>query len=366
MLALTLGVFQECVEVDDIVLVVQARQTSRAETLIRERGYSKVTAVVPGGEHRQDSVRSGLSAIPSASDIVVIHDGARPLITEPIISASIEAARMDGAAIAAVPVIDTIKSSEDGRFIAGTLDREKLHAVQTPQTFAREVILAAYDRAYAEGYIGTDDASLVERMGKPVRIVAGSYENIKVTTPADVGHAEAILARRSSESGARSAELAVARIGHGYDVHRFARGRRLVLGGVEFPGEEGLLGHSDADVLLHAVTDAVLGAIGAGDIGRHFPDTDPQFKDVSSVLLLERVAKIAEECGWRIANIDTTLIAERPRISGHADEMRSNIARALSIPPGCVSVKGKTAEGLGPIGERLGIECHAVALVVPR
>ena len=148
-------------------------------------------------------------------------------------------------------------------------------------------------------------------------------------------------------------------------MHRFAPGRKLILGGVEFPGEEGLLGHSDADVMLHAAADAVLGAAGAGDIGRHFPDTDPTYKDISSLVLLARTAKIAEEFGWRVANLDITLIAERPRIAAHVSHMRANIAEALGVDPGLVNVKGSTAEGLGPVGEGLGIECFAVALVVP-
>ena len=346
------------------MLVVQEQQRGRAESLVRERGFSKVASIAPGGEVRQDSVRNGLGMISPACEIVVIHDGARPLVTPEIIAASIKAARSDGAAIAAVPVIDTIKSSQDGRYVSSTLDRETLFAVQTPQTFARDLIEEAYERAYADGFFGTDDASLVERLGKPVSIVEGSYRNIKITTPNDVAAAEAIMAAQSAECGMRSAELPLSRVGHGYDVHRFGAGRKLILGGVEFPGEEGLLGHSDADALLHAVADAVLGAAGAGDIGRHFPDSDPRFKDISSTFLLQHVAGIVKDSGWRVANVDVTLIAERPRIAKHADEMRANIAGALGIAPEQVSVKGKTAEGLGPIGEGLGIECHAVVLVV--
>lgn len=349
---------------DDIVLVVQTERIPEAEALARERGFSKVRSVTAGGETRQDSVRNGLASIPPDCEIVAIHDGARPLVTCEIISSTIEAARSDRAAIAAVPVIDTIKNSSDGRFISSTLDREKLYAVQTPQTFAREVIQSAYEHAYADGYVGTDDASLVERLGIPVRIVQGSYENIKITTPTDILIAEAIMARSISDVGFRISDSPSARVGHGYDVHRFAPGRKLMLGGVEFPGEEGLLGHSDADVMLHAAADAVLGAAGAGDIGRHFPDTDPAYKDISSLVLLARTAQIAEEFGWRVSNLDITLIAERPRIAEHVPQMRANIAEALGVDPERVNVKGSTAEGLGPIGEGLGIECHAVALVV--
>ena len=358
----TLAAFQECAEIGEIVLVAHRDQIAAAEMLAQERGFTKVKAVIPGGKVRQDSVRNGLAAASPDCEIITIHDGARPFVTPDIIVSSIEAAREDGAAIAVVPVTDTIKSSLDGRFVSSTLDREKLYAVQTPQTFARDVIRSAYERAYADGYLGTDDASLVERLGLPVRIVEGAYENIKVTTPTDIAVAEAIM-RSRQQQGAGGQPMV--RVGHGYDVHRFGPGRKLFLGGVEFPGEEGLLGHSDADVMLHAVADAVLGAVGAGDIGRLFPDTDPAYKDVRSTVLLARVAELAAELGWRVGNVDVTLIAERPRIAKHAPAMQANIADALRISPEQVSVKASTAEGLGPIGEGLGIECHAVALVYP-
>lgn len=358
LIARTLAVFQECPAIDEIVLVVRRGRIRAAEALILERGFTKVKAVAPGGEARQDSVRNGLAKLSPDCEIVAIHDGARPLVTPEIITSSIEAARAEGAAIAAVPVVDTIKSSLDGRFVSSTLDRAGLYAVQTPQAFARDIIESAYERAYADHYFGTDDAALVERLGLPVRIVEGSYENIKVTTPMDVAVAEAILSR--SEVGGRRSAI---RVGHGYDSHRFGRGRKLFLGGVEFPGEEGLLGHSDADVILHAVADAVLGAVGAGDIGRLFPDTDPAYKDIRSTVLLAKVRETAAKLGWLVGNIDVTLIAERPRIGEHAAEMQANIAEALGVGPEQVSVKATTAEGLGPIGEGLGIECHAVALL---
>ena len=399
LIAHALAVFQDSPEIEEVVLVVRAEQIGRARELARERGFAKVKAVVPGGEVRQDSVRSGLAEVSPGCDVIAVHDGARPLVTREIIASSIDAARADGAAIAAVPITDTIKSSLDGRFVKSTLDRERLYAVQTPQTFAREVIRSAYERAYADRYFGTDDASLVERLGLPVRIVQGSYENIKVTTPTDIAIAEAIMRARAEGSrdpgiqGSRGPgpELAgsafdvgcstldvpthspilpfshypiLTRVGQGYDVHRFGPGRKLFLGGVEFPGEEGLLGHSDADVMLHAVADAVLGAAGAGDIGRLFPDTDPAYKDIRSTVLLARVAEIVAELGWRVGNVDVTLVAERPRIAKHVPAMQRNIAEALRIAPEQVGVKASTAEGLGPIGEGLGIECHAVALLI--
>ena len=354
----TLRAFQDCSLVDEIILVVRRDEIGPARRLVQSGDFSKVTAITPGGEVRQDSVRNGLAEVSPDSRIIAIHDGARPLVTQATIASTIEAADTDGAAIAGVPVIDTVKSSLDGFFVTSTLDRRTLYAVQTPQTFQRNIIMDAYDRAYADCYYGTDDASLVERLGIPVRIVPGSYENIKVTTPTDLRIAEALL--RQSEIRNPKSEI---RIGHGYDIHRFSPGRKLFLGGIEFPGE-GLLGHSDADVLLHAVADALLGAAGAGDIGRLFPDTDPAYKDARSLDLLAKVGEIIRKLGWAVGNIDVTLIAERPRIASHAPAMQANIAQALGVDPGQVSVKGKTAEGLGPIGESLGIECHAVALLI--
>ncbi len=353
----TLGVFQDCEAISEIVLVVNEDKLEQAADTVREYQLSKVSAIVAGGEVRQDSVRNGLRKVSSEADVVAVHDGARPLVTEETISACVEAARESGAAIAAVPVIDTIKSSPDGQFVAATLERERLYAVQTPQAFSRRLIEIAYDRAYADGYFGTDDASLVERLCEPVAIVRGSYENIKVTTPPDVVTVEAIIAARS---GVRGPTM---RVGHGYDVHRFAEGRKLFLGGVKFPGNEGLAGHSDADVLLHAVMDAILGAAGAGDIGGLFPDTDPSYKDVRSTVLLRKVAELTTELGWRVRNVDVTLVADRPRIASHAGRMREIIAQALNIDPTQVNLKASTSEGLGFVGEGLGIECHAVALL---
>jgi 2-C-methyl-D-erythritol 4-phosphate cytidylyltransferase/2-C-methyl-D-erythritol 2,4-cyclodiphosphate synthase len=358
LISYTLRAFQDSPQVDEIVLVVRPDELSVTRDLVESRGFSKVKSITPGGEVRQDSVRNGLAEVSADSGIVAIHDGARPLITRETIASTIEAADTDGAAIAAVPVIDTIKSSLDGLFVNSTLDRQTLYAVQTPQTFQRGIIMEAYDRAYADCYYGTDDACLVERLGIPVRIVQGSYENIKVTTPTDLRIAESLLSPSPHPPIPPSL-----RIGHGYDVHRFAAGRKLFLGGMEFPGD-GLLGHSDADVLLHAVADAVLGAAGAGDIGRLFPDTDPAYKDARSMDLLAKVGEVVRKLGWTVGNVDVTLIAQKPKIADHILAMQANIARTLGIDPGRVSVKGKTAEGLGPIGESLGIECHAVALLM--
>lgn len=369
LIAHTLAIFQQCPEIDYIVLVARPSDIDPIQSLVDERHITKVTSIVPGGSTRQDSVRNGLNAVPPDCDIIAIHDGARPLVSTEIVRASIEAARKHGGAVAAVPVIDTIKVSNKAGFVASTPDRHQLFAVQTPQTFRTRLIKAAYQLAFEDGYSGTDDASLVEHMGNDVAIVSGSYDNIKVTVPRDILLAEAImqgscvLQHRDTKTGGKQESMTSIRVGHGYDIHRFAPGRRLFLGGIEFPGEDGLLGHSDADVLLHAVADAVLGAAAAKDIGHHFPDTDSTYKDASSLDLLATVGRLVTQLGWQVANIDVTLIAQRPKVAKYAQSMCENIASALTISPDCVNVKATTAEGLGDIGQGLGIECHAVALL---
>lgn len=355
LIVFTLYPFELSDSIDEIVLVVGKEDIPRAEQIIKDYEIKKVNRIVAGGKERQDSVWNGLRAISPDTELVVIHDGARPLVSAKIIEDSIKTAREYGAAIAAIPVTDTIKTSSDGRMVESTLDRSKLYAIQTPQTFKREIIIAAYEHAYAEGFYGTDDASLVERMGFPVALVAGSHENIKITTPTDIQIAEAIMSKKIP--------LHHVKVGYGYDVHQFKAGRKLFLGGVEFESEEGLLGHSDADVVLHAVMDAVLGAAGLGDIGKLFPDTDPKYKDIRSTKLLAEVMKITSEKGWIVGNIDVMLLAERPRISPRVAEMRSQIADGLGISPDQVNIKASTSEGLGFVGRGEGIACHAVATV---
>jgi 2-C-methyl-D-erythritol 4-phosphate cytidylyltransferase/2-C-methyl-D-erythritol 2,4-cyclodiphosphate synthase len=358
----TLSPFEISPAVNEIILVAGEQDIPQARQIIRDYDFRKVGDIVPGGPERQDSVRNGLRAVSPGMEIIAIHDGARPTVTPRIIEDSIRAAQKTGAAIAAMPVIDTIKASDGGRIVESTLDRSRLYSVQTPQTFKREVIEAAYERAYSDGFYGTDDACLVERMGLPVTLVEGSYENIKVTTPTDLIIVEAILSQQDMQYAVRDTK-SPPRVGYGYDVHRFAPGRRLFLGGVEFEGEEGLLGHSDADVLLHAVMDAVLGAAGLGDIGTLFPDTDPKYKDIRSTQLLAEVGNLITEKGWKVGNVDVTLLAERPRIASRVPEMCEIIAQGLRIGPNQVSTKASTSEGLGFVGRGEGIACHAVILL---
>ena len=265
-----------------------------------------------------------------------------------------------------------------GRFVRETLARDAVYLAQTPQAFRRDVLRDALALA-GQGFEVTDEAALAERAGHRVRLVDGDPFNIKVTTPHDVPVAEAIARERaphlegraSSDAGSGSdpggrSRVGAIRVGTGYDLHRLVEGRPLILGGVTVPYERGLLGHSDADAVCHAVTDAVLGAVAAGDIGRHFPDTDPQFRGASSLDLLSRAAAIVRDRGFTIINVDVVVIAERPKLAPYIEAMRGQVAAALGIAVSGVSVKGKTNEGIGELGRGEAIATHAVALVEER
>lgn len=352
----TLEALQSASRIDGIVLVASPSGIEYCRTeIVRRFGLRKVTDVVPGGADRQGSVRAGLEAVRGRADVVVVHDGARPLVSPALVDATVDRCDRTSGVIAAVPVRDTLKVSEEGR-VSATLDRSRLWAAQTPQTFPFDLLFEAHLRAEAEGFRGTDEASLVERLGGKVLLLEGSYDNLKVTTPEDLGVGEAILSREGA--GARRM-----RVGHGYDTHRLIEGRPLVLGGVQIPFEKGLLGHSDADVLSHAVADAVLGAMGLGDIGKLFPDTDPGLKGVSSLVLLDGVARRVREQHGSILNVDATLVAERPRIAPFVERMRQSMGKALGLPPERVSVKATTNEGMGFPGREEGMAAWAVALV---
>jgi 2-C-methyl-D-erythritol 4-phosphate cytidylyltransferase/2-C-methyl-D-erythritol 2,4-cyclodiphosphate synthase len=258
--------------------------------------------------------------------------------------------------VAAVALGDTIKEADGAGRVLGTLNRDRLRGVQTPQGFERSILLKAHRLAEESGKIATDDAALVEELGIPVYLVAGDEDNIKLTTPKDVWVAEALLRRRAGGEQEQ-------RVGHGYDVHRLLPGRPLILCGVEIAHDKGLLGHSDADVALHALCDALLGAAALGDIGSHFPDSDEAYRGISSLVLLERVAALLLKAGWRAVNADVTIAAQRPKLAPHLPRMRENIARALGVPLDCAGVKATTTEGLGFEGEEKGISAQAVCLL---
>jgi 2-C-methyl-D-erythritol 4-phosphate cytidylyltransferase/2-C-methyl-D-erythritol 2,4-cyclodiphosphate synthase len=307
---------------------------------------------VPGGATRQDSARAGLEAFAAdPPDAVLIHDAARPLVPTRVIDAVCDALA-DGAdaVLPALPVTDTLKRAEGG-IVAGTVPREGLWRVQTPQGFRFAPILAAH-RA-AAGQALTDDGAVAEAAGMTVRLVPGAEENLKVTTPDDLARAEALLSARLTP-----------RVGTGFDVHRFAPNRPLILCGIHVPHALGLAGHSDADVGIHALCDAIYGALAEGDIGTQFPPSDSAWKDADSALFLKHAADRVAARGGRIVHADVTLICERPKIAPHAAAMRERLAAVMGIDPGAVSVKATTTEQLGFTGRGEGIAAQAVATVL--
>lgn len=316
--------------------------------------------IISGGKTRQQSVYNGLLALEQNfsledNDIVTVHDGARPLVTQDVVKRTVNAAVVHGACIAAVNVKDTVKLI-DGRYVADTLPREKLVAVQTPQAFKYEILKKAHENAVLNAFIGTDDASLVERSGYRVYVTEGSYDNIKITTPEDMILADALMRKRYSHNTVNNFAV---RVGMGYDVHKLVKDRRLILGGVKIEHYLGLKGHSDADVLVHAIMDALLGACGQRDIGVHFPDTDDKYRGIYSIDLLKRVRDILSD-DYFINNIDAVIMAERPRLAPHIEKMRKNIADALKIDVRIVNIKATTTEKLGFVGREEGIAAQAV------
>ena len=349
--------FAQCPLVDEIILVAGS---NRAFAQQQAADCAKPVCVVAGGATRAESAKNGVLAASGA--LVAVHDAARPFVSQQVITAALEAAARCGAAAPAVPVKDTIKAAVRGSgktvpescFVHATPDRSTLYAVQTPQCFDRAEYLAALEELDAEkARLVTDDCSLFELTGRPVQLTQGDYANLKITTREDLPRPE-------------QKEEHKMRIGHGYDVHRLVEGRKLILGGVEIPFEKGLLGHSDADVLAHAVMDAVLGAAALGDIGQHFPDNDPAYAGADSLELARHVARILSEHGYRVENIDATILCQRPKLAPHIPAMRANLAAAFGLPVDAVSVKATTEEHLGFTGEGLGIAAHAVALIETR
>ena len=329
---------------DGIVLVTRAGEENVFAETLSPYGL-KALAIVPGGEDRQASALCGLKALPTDADIALIHDGARPFVTAEIIRRVIDSVKQYGSGVAAVPCRDTIKRADkDGRVLE-TLDRSTLWQMQTPQGFFVKDLLAAHASAKARY---TDDAALMEAAGHPVRLVLGSPDNIKLTSPEDLRMVNGMLTPR---------------MGTGFDAHRLVEGRELWLGGVQIPYEKGLLGHSDADAPLHALADALLGAAAMGDIGKLFPDSDPAYKGISSILLLEEVRKRLTNAGFTVGNVDVTIVCQAPKLSPYIPQMREKIAKALQISVEQVSVKATTTERMGYEGRSEGISAQAVALV---
>lgn len=344
-------------KIDAMLIVAAPEEEAEVRRILSQDDTLKPWQVVAGGSERQYSIANALKALPGGTDYVAVHDAARPLVLPESVDAVVEAAQRQRAAGLAVPVKDTIKESDAAGCVVATPPRERLWAIQTPQVFEAALLRQAYAQAAAEGFLGTDDASLVERLGVPVHLVQGQYSNLKVTTPEDLVVAEAILQQRGEE---RQMEW---RTGMGYDVHRLVPGRKLILGGVDIPHSLGLDGHSDADVLLHALKDALLGAAGLGDIGRHFPDTEAQYRGISSLLLLEKVQTLLEQAGWVVNNVDVTVAAQRPKLAPHIPQMVKNVAAALKVSEERINIKATTTEKLGFVGTEEGMSAYAVAML---
>lgn len=352
----TVRAFENIPGVVAIILAVPAEFLAHARELCNRHHLNKVTSVVVGGKTRQDSVKAGLDALPQDIDLVAVHDAARPLVSPRLINACLETAAKNGAALAAIPAKDTIKRADAAKTVIETVDRNALWLAQTPQAARPELLSRAFEKAKQDGFIGTDEASLLEHSGITVSIVEGEETNIKITRPDDLKLALALLMPNTPSP------LSL-RIGHGYDAHRLVAERPLMLGGVTVPHHLGLLGHSDADVLTHALCDAILGALAAGDIGRHFPDSDATYKGIRSLKLLERVMQLAADQGYTIGNADITVVAQKPKLASYLPAMQENLAAACDVPVERINIKATTTENMGFTGREEGIAAHAVVML---
>jgi 2-C-methyl-D-erythritol 4-phosphate cytidylyltransferase/2-C-methyl-D-erythritol 2,4-cyclodiphosphate synthase len=344
------------------VMVVLAPDDTAFEREVPDFAGPRAWIARAGGATRAATVASGLAALRARGaaddDWVLVHDAARALLRPEWVERLIEACLDDAVGgLLALPVADTLKAEQGGRS-AATVDRRDKWAAQTPQMFR---LKALQDALAAAGDAVTDEASAIEATGAQPRLVMGDAANIKITWPEDFARAQALL--RTASTGEASMHAGVLRTGEGWDVHALVTGRPLILGGVTIPHTHGLLAHSDGDALLHAIIDALLGAAALGDIGRHFPDTDAAFKGADSIALLSEAARRVRAAGYAIVNVDSTIVAQAPKMAPHIDAMRARIAAALALDMSRVNVKAKTAEKMGPVGEGRAIEARAVCLL---
>lgn len=350
---LSLKCFVGMPEVESVVLVL-------GEDAFAEHGgrlSGGKVKVVAAGPTRMGSVRNGFAALSEGVEVVAVHDGARSMITPEIVRATLAEAVKSGAAVAAVPVKDTLKVVEKGgRAVSETPDRARFWAAQTPQTYRYSILKEALEK-FAGDADATDESQLVERCGHKVSVVESSYENFKITTPEDMTMAGAIIEAR--EGGRRES-----RTGFGYDIHKLVEGRELWLAGIKLPHAKGLLGHSDGDAVLHASCDAVLGALGLGEIGIAFPPSDPKFKGLESRKIVANTLEKLAACGGELIHLDATLIAEEPKLKPHYEKLKASLAALFKLPESRVSLKAKSNEGLDAIGRGEAIACHAVATVL--
>lgn len=347
----TAEVISSIPRVDEVIIVASKNNIAEIRLILAAAQLEADVRVIEGGSMRGESSLQGIRS--AKNERVLIHDGARPLVKAESIERCIDDAEKFGSAALGVTLKDTVKKCENG-FISETVPRTNTVLIQTPQIFRRSEILKAYE-SY-DPSTDTDDCSVAERFGIHIRVTCGDYENIKLTTPDDMLRAEAIINKRNGGNGGM-------RIGSGYDSHRLTHGRKLIIGGVDIPFDKGLYGHSDADVLLHAIIDALFGACALGNIGSHFPDSDERYRGASSLALLKETADILKNEGFSVSNIDATVIIQKPKMAPYIDEMRKNISGTLGIDICRVSVKAKTNERMGFTGRGEGVEAHAVALV---
>ena len=346
--------------VTQIIIALPEEHIARAETVLSGQSLRIQPECITGGSCRQASVKNGCAYVHPDTDVILVHDAARPLCPCDVLERTLQTAWEKGAAVPGLQATETIQRVSDKGRVLRTPPREELYVIQTPQAFRAELLRQSLDRAEAEGFLGTDESSVVRRVGYHVTVVPGSPDNIKITRPMDIEIARLLFSQRKEIDCMPSFNI---RVGQGIDYHRLIEGRRLILGGVEIPFEKGLEGHSDADALLHAVCDALLGAVGLGDIGRHFPDSDPAYRGRNSLYFLGEVRKKIEEAGWVVGNIDATIVLQRPKIAPYADKMRLNITETLGLSVRDVSVKATTTEGMNAEGCGDGVSVQAVALL---
>lgn len=349
----TLSAFDAADEIDEVIVVTKSEDIPTILDMTKKYNIKKVVSVICGGETRQASVRLGLEEI--KGELVLIHDGARPFVTPEQINSVAMALYDTDAAALGTPVKDTLKEVTADGFISGTHDRSSLYSIQTPQGFKSNTLRFAHKTAEINNISVTDDCALCENIGIKIKIIEGSSSNIKITTPDDLSLAEGIIKGRQGDKKMR--------VGFGYDVHKLVNDRALIIGGVEIPYEFGLLGHSDADVLLHAIMDAMLGAAALGDIGKHFPDTDDKWKGADSRKLLSAVADLLKDKGASVINIDATIIAQSPKMAPHIPQMVEEVSNVLNIPKECINIKATTTEKLGFCGRGEGIAAEAVCSI---
>ncbi|MDD5923780.1 MAG: 2-C-methyl-D-erythritol 2,4-cyclodiphosphate synthase [Clostridia bacterium] len=351
----TITAFNSAKNISEIIVVTKQELIGQIQDLLKTISLDKPIKFVCGGDSRQVSVTNGINACNENADYFAIHDGARPLVLPDTIDKLCEYVMKYGCVAPCTELSDTVKKVNEQMCIINTPDRSSLRAVQTPQIMKKDFCLDALSKV-TDTKLFTDDCGMLESAGYEVRLFNLQNDNIKITHSDDISRAELIFEKRTNMCNQM-------RIGHGYDVHKLDENRKLILGGMEIPYEKGLLGHSDADVLTHAVMDALLGAAAMGDIGGLFPDTDPAYKDADSMLLLKKVCNKIADKGYKIINIDCTLIAQAPKLKPYIEQIRKNYADVMNVNISQINVKATTEEKLGFTGRKEGMSAHCVCLI---